>query len=61
MGQKQISLELGSKYKITYPDRVEKTFKIIGGDPCMVKFDSGEYVELDKLGQYVSIEKLEED
>ena len=40
MGQKQISLELGSKYKITYPDRVEKTFKIIGGDSCMVKFDS---------------------
>ena len=61
MGQKQISLELGSKYKITYPNREEKTFKVIGGNPCMLEFDSEEYVNLDNLGPYVSIDKIEED
>lgn len=61
MGQKQISLELGSKYKITYPDGEEKTFKVIGGEPCKVEFANGECVEITKLGIYTSIDKIEED
>lgn len=61
MAQKQISLELGSRYKITYPDGTEKKFKVIGGEPCKVEFDNGECVEITKLGMYTSIDKIEED
>ncbi len=58
---KKMTFELGSKYKITYPDGTEKILKVIGGEPCKVEFDNGECVEITKLGMYTSIDKKEED
>lgn len=58
--KREIKLELGKRYKVTYPDGTERTFEFIGGDSCMIKLDSGETIEMGKIGMHTSIEEIPE-
>lgn len=59
MEKKNLNLEIGQRYMITYPDGKSRVFHFEGGNPPMVRFeDNGAGVGVFALGEYTSIVSL---